>query len=97
MRGMLVRCVKPVASRPVSRSPRAGLSHAKVDKPAHATFNVAAGEGVLRPPSEPPAYDAPWEHRADKARCTATRRRIVGPGSFIHRDLGRLLFSQMLA
>ena len=36
-----------------------GLSHArKVRKPAHATFNVAAGEGVLRPPSDPPAYRA---------------------------------------
>ena len=30
----------------------------KVPKPAHATFNVAAGEGVLRPPSDPPAFRA---------------------------------------
>ena len=28
------------------------------DKPAHAMFNIAAGEGVRRPPSNPPAFRA---------------------------------------
>ena len=28
------------------------------NKPAHATLNIAAGEGVLRPPSDPPAFRA---------------------------------------
>ena len=45
------------------RTPSGALAQGLADglevrKPAHATLNVAAGEGVLRPPSDPPAFRA---------------------------------------
>ena len=45
--------------RRASRQPGNSLSAAsKVRKPADSMFNIEAGEGVLRPPSDPPAYRA---------------------------------------
>ena len=54
--GMEIPSSRDFCLRSPSGALGGGLSCAlEVRKPAHATFNVAAGEGVLRPPSEPPA------------------------------------------
>lgn len=47
--------------------PKAGLSHAKVVKPAHATLNVAAGEGAAAPSNPGSSRRWPSSGRAREA------------------------------
>ena len=66
--------------RPSGALPQ-GLAHAlKVRKPAHATLNVAAGEGALRPPSDPPAFRAAEQSADGRGRPRSEPRQRCGRG-----------------
>ena len=47
----------------------------KVRKPAHAMLNIAAGEGMLRPPSNPRPVAPLTEQRTRGGEAPAPRRR----------------------
>ena len=66
------RCQKP--SGPLIR----GLSGTlKVRKPAHAMLNIAAGEGMLRPPSNPRPVAPLAEQRTRGGEAPEPRRRCA--------------------
>ena len=53
-----------------------GLAHGlKVRKPAHAMLNIAAGEGMLRPPSNPRPVASLTEQRTRGGEAPEPRRR----------------------
>ena len=55
-----------------------GLAHAlKVRKPAHAMLNIAAGEGELRPPSNPRPVASLAEQRTRGGDAPEPRRRCA--------------------
>ena len=55
-----------------------GLAHAlKVREPAHAMLKIAAGEGMLRPPSNPRAVAPLAEQRTRGGEAPEPRRRCA--------------------